>query len=79
MNKVFEIGVLGFGGENGVEVYILFKCYFITLNIKFIIWYRLLEMSSNYVFSICLGGGEIFILFTILVYFCHYLWSYYTF
>ena len=52
MNKVFEIGVLGFGGENGVEVYILFKCYFITLNIKFIIWYGLLEMSNNYVIPI---------------------------
>ena len=52
MNKVFEIGVLGFGGENGVEVYILFKCYFITLNIKFIIGYGLLEMSNNYVIPI---------------------------
>ena len=52
MNKVFEIGVLGFGGENGVEVYILFKCYFITLNIKFVIWYRLLKMSNNYVIPI---------------------------
>ena len=52
MNKVFEIGILGFGGENGVEVYILFKCYFITLNIKFIIWYGLLEMSNNYVIPI---------------------------
>jgi len=57
MNKVFEIGVLGFGGENEVDqelfdfrnkVYILSKCYFIILNIKFIIWYRFLEISNNY-------------------------------
>ena len=57
MNEVFEIGVLGFGGENEVDqelfdfrnkVYILSKCYFIILNIKFIIWYRFLEISNNY-------------------------------
>ena len=44
MNKVFETGVLGFGGENEVveevfgltnKVYILSRCYFIILNIKF--------------------------------------------
>ena len=41
-----EIGVLGFGGENEVveevfgfrnKVYLLSRCYFIILNIKFII------------------------------------------
>ena len=45
MNKVFEIEVLGFGGENEVvkevfgfrnKVYLLSRCYFIILNIKFI-------------------------------------------
>ena len=57
MKKVFEIGVLGFGVENeGVEemfsfrtkLYFLSRCYFIILNVKFIIWYRLLEISNNY-------------------------------
>ena len=57
MNKVFEIGVLRFGGENEVveevfgfinKVYLLSRCYFIILNIKFIIWYRFLEISNNY-------------------------------
>ena len=52
---MFEIGVLGFGGENEVvekvfdfrnKVYFLSKCYFIILNIKFIIWYRLLKISN---------------------------------
>ena len=61
MNKVFEIGVLGFGGENEVveevfssrnKVYLLSRCYFIILNIKFIIWCKLLEISNNYVISI---------------------------
>ena len=42
---MFEIGVLGFGGENEVveevfgfrnKVYLLSRCYFIILNIKFI-------------------------------------------
>ena len=44
MNKVFDIGVLEFGGENEVveevfdfrnKVYILSRCYFIILNINF--------------------------------------------
>ena len=61
MNKVFEIGVLGFGGENEVveevfgfrnKVYLLSRCYFIILNIKFIIWCKLLEISNNYVITI---------------------------
>ena len=46
INKAFGIGDLGFGCENGVaeevfgirnKVYIFFICYFIILNIKFII------------------------------------------
>ena len=58
---MFEIGVLGFGGENEVvekvfgfrnKVYLLSKCYFIILNIKFIIWYRLLKISNNYAITI---------------------------
>ena len=58
---MFEIGVLGFGGENEVveevfgfrnKVYLLSRCYFIILNIKFIIWYRFLEISNNYAISI---------------------------
>ena len=58
---MFEIGVLGFGGENEVveevfgfrnKVYLLSRCYFIILNIKFIIWCKLLEISSNYVITI---------------------------
>ena len=58
---MFEIGVLGFSGENEVveevfgfrnEVYLLSKCYFIILNIKFIIWYRLLKISNNYAITI---------------------------
>ena len=61
MTKVFEVGVLGFGGENEVveevfgvrnKVYILSRCYFIILNIKFIIWCKLLEISNNYVITI---------------------------
>ena len=56
-----EIGVLGFGGENEVveevfgfrnKVYLLSRCYFIILNIKFIIWCKLLEISNNYVITI---------------------------
>ena len=56
MNKVFEIKVLGFGGENEMieevfssrnKLYFLSRCYFIILNIKFIIWYKLLEISNN--------------------------------
>ena len=52
MNKVFEIRALGFGGENEVveevfglrnKVYILSRCYFIILNIKF---------YNNYVITI---------------------------
>ena len=52
MNKVFETRALGFGGENEVveevfglrnKVYILSRCYFIILNIKF---------YNNYVISI---------------------------
>ena len=59
--KFFEIGVLGFGGENEVveevfgfrnKVYLLSRCYFIILNIKFIIWCKLLEISNNYVITI---------------------------
>ena len=59
MNKVFEIGVLGFGGENEVvekvfsfrnKVYLLSRCYFIILNIKFIIWCKLLEISNIYIY-----------------------------
>ena len=58
---MLEIGVLGFGGENEVveevfcfrnKVYILSRCYFIILNIKFIIWCKLLEISNNYVITI---------------------------
>ena len=58
---MFEIGVLGFGGENEVveevfgfrnKVYLLSRCYFIILNIKFIIWCKLLEISNNYVITI---------------------------
>ena len=61
MNKVFEVGVLRFGGENEVveevynfrnKVYLLFRCYLIILNIKFIILYRLLEISINYTIPI---------------------------
>ena len=57
MNKVFEVGVLRFGGENEVvekvynfrnKVYLLFRCYLIILNIKFIILYIHLEISNNY-------------------------------
>ena len=57
MKKVFEIGVLGFGVENeGIEevfnfrtkLYFLSRCCFIILNVKFIIWYRLLEISNNH-------------------------------
>ena len=53
---MFEFGVLGFDDENEVveevfsfrnKVYILSRCYFIILNIKFIIWYKLLEISNN--------------------------------
>ena len=56
---MFEIGVLGFGGENEVveevfglrnKVYILSRCYFIILNIKFIIWCKLLEISNIYIY-----------------------------
>ena len=52
---------MGFGGENEVveevfglrnKVYILSRCYFIILNIKFIIWCKLLEISNNYVITI---------------------------
>ena len=48
MNKVYEIGILGFGGENEVvkevfsfrnKVYLLTRFYFIILDFKFIIWY----------------------------------------
>ena len=58
---MFEIGVLGFGGENEVveevfnfrnKVYLLSRCYFIILNIKFIIWCKLLEISNNYEITI---------------------------
>ena len=58
---MFEIGVLGFGGENEVveevfnfrnKVYLLSRYYFIILNIKFIIWCKLLEISNNYVITI---------------------------
>ena len=58
---MFEIEVLGFGGENEVveevfgfrnKVYLLSRCYFIILNIKFIIWCKLLEISNNYVITI---------------------------
>ena len=58
---MFEIGVLGFGGENEVvekvfgfknKLYLLSRCYFIILNIKFIIWCKLLEISNNYVIII---------------------------
>ena len=58
---MFEIGVLGFGGENEVveevfgfrnKVYLLSRCYFIILNIKFIIWCKLLDISNNYVITI---------------------------
>ena len=58
---MFEIGVLGFGGENEVveevfgfrnKVYLLSRCYFIILYIKFIIWCKLLEISNNYVITI---------------------------
>ena len=58
---MFEIGVLGIGGENEVvkevfsfrnKVYFLSKCYFIILNIKFIIWYRLLKISNYYAITI---------------------------
>ena len=61
MNKVFEIEVSGFGGENEVveevvsfrnKVYLLSRCYFIILNMKFIIWYKLLKISNNYVITI---------------------------
>ena len=61
MNKIFEIEVLGFGGENEVveevfgfrnKVYILSRCYFIILNIKFIIWCKFLEISNNYAITI---------------------------
>ena len=64
MNKVFEIEVLGFDGENEVvkevfgfrnKVYLLSRCYFIILNIKFIIWYRLLKISNNYAIPISLS------------------------
>ena len=57
MTKVFEVGVLGFGGENEVveevfgirnKVYLLSRCYFMILNIKFIILYIHLEISKNY-------------------------------
>ena len=57
MTKVFEVGVLGFGGENEVveevfgirnNVYLLSRCYFMILNIKFIILYIHLEISNNY-------------------------------
>ena len=50
----------GFGGENGVakeafnfrnKVYLLSRCYFIILNIKFIIWYKLLECLINMQFQ----------------------------
>ena len=56
MNKAFEIGVLGFGCENEVveevfnfrnKVHLLSRCYFIILNVKFIILYRLLKISNN--------------------------------
>ena len=56
---MFEIGVLGFGGENEVvekvfsfrnKVYLLSRCYFIILNIKFIIWCKLLEISNIYIY-----------------------------
>ena len=55
---MFEIGVLGFGGENEVvekvfifrnKVYLLSRSYFIILNIKFIIWCKLLEISNIYI------------------------------
>ena len=63
MNKMFEIGALRFGSENRVveevfcfknKVYILSRCYFTILNIKFIIWYKLLKMSNNYAVPISL-------------------------
>ena len=58
---MFEIGVLGFDDENEVveevfgfrnKVYLLSRCYFIILYIKFIIWCKLLEISNNYVITI---------------------------
>ena len=61
---MFEIEVLGFDGENEVvkkvfgfrnKVYLLSRCYFIILNIKFIIWYRLLKISNNYAIPISLS------------------------
>ena len=61
MNKVYEIGILGFGGENEVvkevfsfrnKVYLLTRFYFIILDFKFIIWYRLLEISNGYEITI---------------------------
>ena len=33
------------------KVYMLSKCYFIILNIKFIIWYKLLECLINMQFQ----------------------------
>ena len=51
---------MGFGGENEVveevfgfknKVYLLCRCYFIILNMKFIIWYKLLKISNNYVIT----------------------------
>ena len=61
MNKVYEIGILGFGGENEVvkevfsfrnKVYLLTRFYFIILDFKFIIWYWLLEISNGYEITI---------------------------
>ena len=69
---MFEIGVLGFSGENEVveevfgfrnKVYLLSKCYFIILNIKFIIWYRLLKISNNYAITISYMCIYIYILY----------------
>ena len=57
----YEIGILGFGGENEVvkevfsfrnKVYLLTRFYFIILDFKFIIWYRLLEISNGYEITI---------------------------
>ena len=53
---MFEIGVLGFGGENEVvekvfsfrnKVYLLSRCYFIILNIKYIYIYISKENPLN--------------------------------
>ena len=55
---MFEIGVLGFGGENEVvekvfsfrnKVYLLSRCYFIILNIKYIYIYISVKKTHSIV------------------------------